>query len=153
MTQKIQAKLNIEGMTCASCVGRVEKAMSALEGVSDVSVNLASEQARLTVDSSDRFQAAADALETLGYPARRARITLNIASMSCASCVGRVDKALADVPGVLSVTVNLAAERRSLRTHPTLRPVHRRSIRDLRRSRSAVRCCPAIRRLRWRPQL
>ena len=110
MTQKIQAKLNIEGMTCASCVGRVEKAMSALEGVSDVSVNLASEQARLTVDSSDRFQAAADALETLGYPARRARITLNIASMSCASCVGRVDKALADVPGVLSVTVNLAAE-------------------------------------------
>ena len=37
-------------------------------------------------------------------------MTLNIASMSCASCVGRVDKALADVPGVLSVSVNLAAE-------------------------------------------
>ena len=110
MTQKTQATLSIEGMTCASCVGRVEKALSALEGVSDVSVNLASEQARLTVDGSDRFQMAADTLDTLGYPARRARITLNIASMSCASCVGRVDKALADVPGVLSVTVNLAAE-------------------------------------------
>ena len=110
MTQTTQATFGIEGMTCASCVGRVEKALSALEGVSDVSVNLASEQARLTVDGPDRFQAAADTLDTLGYPARRARITLNIASMSCASCVGRVDKALADVPGVLSVTVNLAAE-------------------------------------------
>ena len=64
----------------------------------------------MTVDGSGELQAAVDALDTLGYPARRARITLNIASMSCASCVGRVDKALADVPGVLSVSVNLAAE-------------------------------------------
>ena len=110
MTQDTQVTLNIEGMTCASCVGRVEKALSALNGASDVSVNLASEQARLTVDGSGELQAAVDALDTLGYPARRARITLNIASMTCASCVGRVDKALADVPGVLSVSVNLAAE-------------------------------------------
>jgi Cu+-exporting ATPase len=110
MTQNTHTTLSIEGMSCASCVGRVEKTLSALPGVSDVSVNLASEQARLSVDSSDRLQDAAQALDKLGYPARTARITLNIASMSCASCVGRVDKALADVPGVVSVTVNLAAE-------------------------------------------
>ena len=110
MAEKTQTTISIEGMSCASCVGRVEKALAGLDGVSDVSVNLASESARLTVDSPDRLQAAAQTLDTLGYPARSARITLNIASMSCASCVGRVDKALADVPGVLSVTVNLAAE-------------------------------------------
>lgn len=110
MNHNTHTTLSIEGMSCASCVGRVEKALSALPGVSDVSVNLASEQARLSVDSPDRLQDAAQALNTLGYPARTARITLNIASMSCASCVGRVDKALADVPGVVSVTVNLAAE-------------------------------------------
>jgi Cu+-exporting ATPase len=110
MTQNPQVTLGIEGMTCASCVGRVEKSLSALEGISDVSVNLASESARLSVNDPARLQEAAQALETLGYPARTARVTLNIASMSCASCVGRVDKALADVPGVLSVTVNLAAE-------------------------------------------
>ncbi|MGH1460202.1 MAG: heavy metal translocating P-type ATPase [Paracoccaceae bacterium] len=110
MTQNPQVTLGIEGMTCASCVGRVEKSLSALEGVSDVSVNLASESARLSVNDPARLQDAAQALDTLGYPARTARVTLNIASMSCASCVGRVDKALADVPGVLSVTVNLAAE-------------------------------------------
>jgi len=97
-------------MSCASCVGRVEKTLSALPGVLDVSVNLASEQAHLKLSSPNRLQDAAQALDTLGYPARKARITLNIASMSCASCVGRVDKALADVLGVLSVTVNLATE-------------------------------------------
>ena len=111
MTHTTQTTLNIEGMSCASCVGRVEKALAALDGVSDVSVNLASESARISVDEPVRLQDAARALEDLGYPARKARITLNIASMSCASCVGRVDKALADVPGVLAVTVNLAAEK------------------------------------------
>ncbi|NNF73035.1 MAG: copper-translocating P-type ATPase, partial [Rhodobacteraceae bacterium] len=110
MTQNPQVTLGIEGMTCASCVGRVEKSLSALEGISDVSVNLASESARLSINDPAGLQEAAQALETLGYPARTSRVTLNIASMSCASCVGRVDKALADVPGVLSVTVNLAAE-------------------------------------------
>lgn len=110
MPQTTQTTLNIEGMSCASCVGRVEKALAALDGVSDVSVNLASESARISVDEPVRLRDAARALEDLGYPARKARITLNIASMSCASCVGRVDKALADVPGVLAVTVNLAAE-------------------------------------------
>ena len=110
MTTDTRATLSIEGMSCASCVGRVEKALAALDGVSDVSVNLASESARFSIDGADRLEDATEVLSTLGYPARTGRVTLNIASMSCASCVGRVDKALADVPGVLSVTVNLAAE-------------------------------------------
>ena len=83
MTHNVHTTLSIEGMSCASCVGRVEKTLSALPGVSDVSVNLASEQARLSVDSSDRLQDAVEALDKLGYPARTSRITLNIASMWC----------------------------------------------------------------------
>ena len=110
MTERHQKTLSIEGMTCASCVGRVEKALSGLEGVTGVTVNLASETARLSVETPAHLTKAAETLKTLGYPARTAKITLNIASMSCASCVGRVDKALADLPGVVSVTVNLAAE-------------------------------------------
>lgn len=110
MTDTSQTTLSIEGMTCASCVGRVEKALAGLDGVSDVSVNLASETARLSLDDPSRLTDATQALASLGYPARTSKVTLNIASMSCASCVGRVDKALADVPGVLSVSVNLAAE-------------------------------------------
>ncbi len=110
MTDTSQTTLSIEGMTCASCVGRVEKALAGLDGVSEVAVNLASETARLSLDDPSRLTDATQTLASLGYPARTSKVTLNIASMSCASCVGRVDKALADVPGVLSVSVNLAAE-------------------------------------------
>ena len=110
MTDTSQTTLSIEGMTCASCVGRVEKALAGLDGGSDVAVNLASETARLSLDDPSRLTDATQTLASLGYPARTSKVTLNIASMSCASCVGRVDKALADVPGVLSVSVNLAAE-------------------------------------------
>ncbi|MEM9843216.1 MAG: heavy metal translocating P-type ATPase [Pseudomonadota bacterium] len=110
MTDTSQTTLRIEGMTCASCVGRVEKALAGLDGVSEVAVNLASETARVSLDDPSRLTDATQTLASLGYPARTSKVTLNIASMSCASCVGRVDKALTNVPGVLSVSVNLAAE-------------------------------------------
>ena len=105
-----RVSFNVEGMTCASCVGRVEKGLSGLEGVSEVSVNLATESATATIDDPSTLKDIADELDRLGYPGRRSKVTLSIASMSCASCVGRVDKALEAVPGVLSASVNLAAE-------------------------------------------
>ena len=110
MSSETHASLSIEGMSCASCVGRVDRALAALEGVSDVSVNLASETAQLTVDGPERLMTAAQRLDELGYPTRRASVTLNVGSMSCASCVGRVDRALSAVPGVTEVNVNLASE-------------------------------------------
>ena len=110
MTRKTQAILSIEGMSCASCAGRVDRALAALDGVEEVSVNLASERAHLTVDTPETLALAAQTVDDLGYPARRAEVVLNVASMSCASCVGRVDKALSAVPGVLAVNVNLATE-------------------------------------------
>ena len=102
--------LSVEGMTCASCVGRVDRGLHSVEGLSDIAVNLASETARFTADTPEQVAQAAQKLDDLGYPARRQTVTLNIASMSCASCVGRVDRALAAVPGVVEVNVNLAAE-------------------------------------------
>ncbi|MDF0603452.1 heavy metal translocating P-type ATPase [Psychromarinibacter sp. C21-152] len=110
MSERHPVTLSVEGMSCASCVGRVERGLSALDGVGDVSVNLASETARITVDRPDRIAAAVGTLDDLGYPARTATVTLNVESMSCASCVGRVDKALEAIPGVLDVNVNLASE-------------------------------------------
>lgn len=110
MTNPTSATLSIGSMTCASCVGRVDRALGSLEGVDDVSVNLANETARVSVDAPERLREIAGTLDEAGYPARRASVTLNVASMTCASCVGRVDKALAAVPGVLDVNVNLASE-------------------------------------------
>ena len=72
MTGNQSVSLSIEGMSCASCVGRVDRALSGLEGIGDVSVNLANETARMTVDGPERLAEAADKLDELGYPARRA---------------------------------------------------------------------------------
>ena len=102
--------LSIEGMTCASCVGRVNRALRGVPGLADISVNLASETARLSLDPSVRITEVSEALAAAGYPARTNKVTLNVESMSCASCVARVDRAIAAVPGVLDVNVNLAAE-------------------------------------------
>ena len=103
-------RFSIQNMSCASCVGRVERALLALPGVDEVNVNLAAETAQARIDSDARIPEVIGALEHAGYPARTQTARLNVSSMSCASCVGRVDKALAAVPGVLDVDVNLASE-------------------------------------------
>ncbi|WP_416269077.1 heavy metal translocating P-type ATPase (plasmid) [Burkholderia cepacia] len=121
-------ELDIDGMTCASCVSRVEKALAKVPGVTRASVNLATERA--TVDAAPDVTAArlAEAVKQAGYGATPvagaaippaastapADLELDIDGMTCASCVGRVEKALAAVPGVARVSVNLATERASV---------------------------------------
>ncbi|WUR11860.1 heavy metal translocating P-type ATPase [[Empedobacter] haloabium] len=106
--------LRIAGMSCASCVGRVEKALRAVPGVTDASVNLATETARVAGSAS--AQALRAAVEQAGYEAEplsaapAAALDLAIEGMTCASCAGRVEKALRAVPGVTGATVNLATE-------------------------------------------
>ncbi|MDO5643204.1 MAG: heavy metal translocating P-type ATPase [Paracoccus sp. (in: a-proteobacteria)] len=105
--------LPVEGMTCASCVGRVERALKAVPGVTDATVNLATERASVS-GVADRAALVA-AVEGAGYavPAPSA-VTLSVEGMTCASCVGRVERALKTVPGVTDATVNLATERASI---------------------------------------
>ena len=102
--------LPVEGMTCASCVGRVERALKKLPGVSDAAVNLATERADVTVDGADRASLIA-AIEKAGYQVPQQTLELSVAEMTCASCVARVERALKKVPGVSSASVNLATER------------------------------------------
>ena len=102
--------LAIDGMTCASCVGRVDRGLKAVIGLRDVSVNLASETAQFRADGTEPIWQAVKALEDLGYPVRRDSLTLDVASMTCASCVGRVERTLRALQGVIEVSVNLAAE-------------------------------------------
>ncbi|SFC99318.1 heavy metal translocating P-type ATPase [Tropicimonas isoalkanivorans] len=102
--------LSVEGMSCASCVGRVERALSAVPGVDSASVNLASESAQVEISEPGGAIRVSEALEKAGYPARVGDVTLQVEEMSCASCVGRVERALAQVPGVLEASVNLASE-------------------------------------------
>jgi Cu+-exporting ATPase len=117
-----QIELEIEGMTCASCVRRVEKAVSALPQVAAASVNLATERAVLTVAAGASTaavrRAAARAVTAAGYAVREVpapvegsrRLQLTISGMTCASCVRRVERALSSVDGVSSASVNLTTE-------------------------------------------
>lgn len=107
--------LPINGMSCASCVGWVEAALSKVPGVGQVAVNLATEQASIRpVGEIDR-QALIQAVEKAGYEVPAIATELSIQGMTCASCVGRVEKALKAVPGVIDVSVNLATERATVR--------------------------------------
>jgi Cu+-exporting ATPase len=100
----------IKGMTCATCAGRVERALQALPVV-QATVNLSSEQAAVTFDPA-RVQppALAEAIVHAGYEVLHETRELAISGMTCATCAGRVEKALLAVPGVTRAGVNLAAE-------------------------------------------
>jgi Cu+-exporting ATPase len=100
----------VEGMTCASCVARVEKALAGTPGVQEASVNFATEQASVKAGPEVTLATLKAAVEKAGYAVGEQTLRLQIGDMTCASCVARVEKALKQVPGVLSAEVNLATE-------------------------------------------
>ena len=106
--------LPVEGMTCASCAGRVEKAAKKVPGVTQAGVNLATESLSVTAAAGFDIAALHAAVEKAGYGVATRTVQLPIGDMTCASCVSRVEKALARVPGVLQVSVNLATESASI---------------------------------------
>ncbi|WP_335999578.1 heavy metal translocating P-type ATPase [Acinetobacter johnsonii] len=107
--------LEIEGMTCASCVGRVEKALKSVEGVESAHVNLATEKAVIYAHQPLDRATLIKAVEKAGYEVEALQpIELTIEGMTCASCVGRVEKALKSVEGVESAHVNLATEKATI---------------------------------------
>ena len=103
--------LPIEGMSCASCVRRVEMALGKVPGVASVNVNLATERATVTLAEPLETQQLVQAVQKMGYDVPESTVVLQVDEMSCASCVGRVERALKAVPGVRSASVNLATER------------------------------------------
>nr|MDQ6907290.1 heavy metal translocating P-type ATPase [Chloroflexota bacterium] len=112
------AELAVSGMTCASCVMRVEKKLKKVAGVSDAAVNLATEHAVVTYDPAQATpESLVQAVENAGYGAQVEAVdeplsaTLAVSGMTCAACVRRVERALLKVPGVENAGVNLATER------------------------------------------
>ena len=109
--QKEQVALGIDGMTCATCAGRVERALAALPGV-EGQVNLADNKATIAFDPARTTPGAlVSAVEQAGFDVTTERRDLAISGMTCATCSTRVEKALAKVPGVTEASVNLATEK------------------------------------------
>jgi Cu+-exporting ATPase len=110
--QLVRISIPVTGMSCASCVRRVERTLSGKEGVAEASVNFATEKAIVTYEpaatSPDKL---IGAIRDAGYGADVREVTFEVKGMTCASCVGRVERVLKKVPGVLEASVNLANER------------------------------------------
>ena len=110
----------IEGMTCASCVRRVEQAIAAVPGVAAATVNLATERAEVHFDGTPNLPAVLGAVSQAGYAVGTEATNLAVEGMTCASCVGRVERALKAVPGVTEAAVNLATNRASITHLPSV---------------------------------
>ncbi len=108
-----EKNIKITGMTCASCVKAIEAALKDLDGVEDVSVNLATESAMVKFDPSKvSLEKITETIESIGYGVVREEraVTVKIGGMTCASCVKTIEMVVGELPGVKSVSVNLATE-------------------------------------------
>ena len=124
MTEPQKLSLPIQGMTCASCMARIEKSLRAVEGVREASVNLATEKANIVYDPSlVEPQMIKKTIEDLGYGVpqelnKEEKITIAVGGMTCAACVNRIEKGLRKIEGVIEAQVNLATERATILYHP-----------------------------------
>ncbi|MCJ2144639.1 heavy metal translocating P-type ATPase [Methylobacterium sp. E-066] len=115
--EHVSLSFPVTGMSCASCVGRVERVLRALPGARDVAVNLATNRASLVLGAAASPADAAAALADAGYPVPETESRIAVSGMSCASCVGRVERALGALPGVSGASVNLVTGQAAIR-HP-----------------------------------
>ena len=107
-----QLTLPVQGMTCASCVAHVERALKSVDGVKDVNVNLATEEASVLFSTDVvGIKDLVEVVQETGYEVATETVTLPIGGMTCASCAAHVEKALSKVPGVVGANVNLATEK------------------------------------------
>ncbi len=126
-TRSQSLTIPIEGMSCASCVAKIEQGLQALPGVTRAAVNLATEKAAVNFRpdqvSRDRIL---DTIRSLGYTPHleatgsgpSATLMIPIEGMSCASCVAKIEQGLQATPGVLRASVNLATEQATVDYRP-----------------------------------
>jgi P-type Cu+ transporter len=111
-----QIRTDVRGMHCAACSSRIERVVSGMPGVEKVSVNLATETMDLSWDEAAiGLLEIADRVKELGFnlvmeEKNSSVLDLAITGMHCASCSTRIENVLGRLPGVISATVNLAAE-------------------------------------------
>jgi Cu+-exporting ATPase len=112
-------------MTCAACAQRIEKVTSKLNGVTESSVNFATE--KLTVNFDENVVKLSDIQSTVskaGYELHSEQsdkqVTMPIEGMTCASCAQRIEKTVSKLNGVSSANVNLATEKATIDYDPSI---------------------------------
>ena len=122
MSEK-QLTLPVIGMTCANCVAAVERNAKKVEGVTDATVNFASEKVTVTFDPelSGTGAVTADVIARIrraGYDVPTAEVELPLLGMTCANCAATIERRLNKVDGVVEASVNYASERATVRYAP-----------------------------------
>ncbi len=112
--------LPITGMTCANCSNTVERNLKKLDGMAQVNVNYATEQATCTFESTLlKEKDIINKIESVGYGVPTAKIELAITGMTCANCAGTVERTLLKkTPGVVAANVNFATEKGTIEYLP-----------------------------------
>lgn len=107
-----QVTLPVQGMTCASCVAHVGRALKKVPGVVEANVNLATERATVQYDADKAtLGAMVAAVADAGYTIPTEKVVLPIGGMTCASCSANVERALKKLSGVVEASVNIATEK------------------------------------------
>lgn len=111
--------LPVEGMSCAACVAKVEKALKNTRGVQDAKVNLVAGKATIDyLKAETSMEELVKAITGIGYTVPQEEVSLTVRGMSCAACVAKVEKVLRGLPGVTNAVVNLAAESAKVQFYP-----------------------------------
>jgi Cu+-exporting ATPase len=116
--------LKINGMTCAACAKNVERVTGKLVGVTESSVNFASEKLNIAYDETKlTVEDIKKAVSKAGYEALEEvtakEVLIPIQGMTCAACAKTIERAVGKLKGVESVLVNFATEKASIKYNPT----------------------------------
>ena len=128
--QRIETR--VDGMSCASCVGRIEKALMGQRGVAEAQVNLATGKATVEFDQPATPAMLIDSIKEAGYQPRVQSADIPVIGMTCGSCVSRIERALNKQPGMVKASVNLTTQKAFVEFLPDTLSVPRihRAIRD-----------------------
>jgi len=122
-TLTTEDRYRIRGMSCANCASILEKGVAKLEGISAVSVNLATEQMQVSYSEADlSAEAIRQRVAELGYEAiaddQQGHLVCLIDGMHCANCVQTVEKIVQRLSGVTQASVNLTDNRATIDYDP-----------------------------------
>jgi len=113
----MKKKFEIKGISCQSCVTKVEKTLNNLDGVKNISVNLAT--GILDVEFENiKVEEIVREVEELGYElidrSKMSKENFNIKGMSCQVCANKIEKEINKLEGIIEGTVNFASEKLSI---------------------------------------
>ncbi|XP_025084861.1 copper-transporting ATPase 1-like isoform X3 [Pomacea canaliculata] len=127
LDKTLKVTIKVAGMTCQSCVHKIENGISCLNGVKHISVSLEEKKAFVVIDTV-KISAAdvADGINKMGFKAQLAEgqleqtARLRVEGMTCQSCANTIESSIVTRPGVYGVEVSLSQNEAVVQFNPSL---------------------------------